>query len=73
MTIPSGAPSAPPGADDAFVADWEAWRARRTAELAAPDGPPSLVATYWLAETAVVPGVPGTWTRKGRWCRPGAR
>ena len=64
MTIPSGAPSAPPGADDAFVADWEAWRAWRTAELAAADGPPSLAATYWLAETAVVPGVPGTWTEK---------
>lgn len=64
---PSGTRGTPrPGRTvaDAFVADWEAWRARRAAMLCAPDGPPSLVATYWLAETGSVPGVAGTWSEK---------
>jgi uncharacterized protein (DUF1684 family) len=44
------------------VADWERWRSRRLAALRAPDGPPALVATYWLADTDVVPGVDGIWS-----------
>jgi uncharacterized protein len=69
LTVPSDAESGPRPAADAvvtgvFVADWEAWHARRVAELCAPDGPPSLVATYWLAETDTVPGVAGTWSDK---------
>jgi uncharacterized protein (DUF1684 family) len=64
MTIASGGPSAPLSAYGPFAADWERWRAWRAHELGAPDGPPSLVATYWLAETAVVPGVPGRWREK---------
>jgi len=48
----------------AFVADWEAWHDQRIAALSARDGPPTLVATYWLAETSVIPGVNGTWREK---------
>jgi hypothetical protein len=55
----------PPDGCDAFVADWERWHARRIDALRAPDGPPTLVATYWLAETDAVPGVAGTWGEKG--------
>jgi uncharacterized protein (DUF1684 family) len=43
------------------VNDWEAWRAHRLSALRAEDGPPALVATYWLDETDSVPGVDGTW------------
>ncbi len=41
--------------------DWERWRAARLAALNADDGPPTLVATYWLDETDRVPGIDGTW------------
>jgi uncharacterized protein (DUF1684 family) len=57
----SAAPAPSPGAD-ALVADWERWRARRLEALRAPDGPPALAATYWLADSAVVPGVNGIWS-----------
>jgi hypothetical protein len=45
-----------------FVAEWQAWHNRRLVMLGAPADPPSLVATYWLAETSEVPGVTGTWS-----------
>jgi uncharacterized protein len=50
------------GQTSEFVRDWERWRAARDKALNAPDGPPALVATYWLMHTDTVPGVPGTWS-----------
>jgi uncharacterized protein (DUF1684 family) len=47
---------------DAFVADWERWHLRRLEVLTAVDGPPTLAATSWLADSNVVPGVDGTWS-----------
>ncbi len=49
-------------AGDPLVAEWERWHSRRLAALRAPDGPPTLVATYWLADTNIVPGVDGIWS-----------
>jgi hypothetical protein len=49
---------------EGFVAKWQAWHNRRLVALGAPAGPPSLVATYWLAETSEVPGVPGIWSER---------
>lgn len=48
-----------------FVRNWESWRAKRAEALNAPDGPPALVATYWLSDSEVVPEVPGTWSETG--------
>lgn len=47
---------------DPFLEDWEQWHAARLDRLNGPDGPPTLVATYWLDETGAVPGVPGRWS-----------
>ncbi len=41
--------------------DWQRWRAARLAALNVEDGPPALVATYWLDEREHVPRVAGTW------------
>jgi uncharacterized protein len=57
--------TAPSAKDEHFIGDWQTWRAHRLTALHAPDGPLTLVATYWLAETDVVPGVPGTWAKRG--------
>jgi len=62
MAANSRDPIAATAADDAFVADWQGWRSRRLAALTAPDGPPTLVATYWLTGSDVVPGVGGVWS-----------
>ncbi len=43
------------------MSDWDSWRAERLAALNAEDGPPALVATYWLDETDRIPGVAGSW------------
>lgn len=51
--------------DEEFSREWENWRTQRLAALRAPDGPPTLVATHWLAETEPVPGVPGRWSQTG--------
>src|SRR5580658_8290456 len=45
-----------------FIGEWQQWHARRLAALSAPDGPPTLVATHWLATSDVVPGIDGTWS-----------
>ncbi len=50
--------------DDSFTAALEEWLAARTAALHAPDGPPTLQATYWLDESDTVPGVPGRWLER---------
>lgn len=49
---------------DPFTEDWERWHAARLERLNAVDGPPTLVATHWLDESDVVPGVPGRWSAR---------
>ena len=64
MTTTTRDVTVPSNENDAFVTDWEAWHDQRISALNAPDGPPTLVATYWLEETNVVPGVDGTWSEE---------
>jgi len=49
-------------ATDPFTVAWQQWRAQRDTAVHAPDGPASLVATYWPDESDTIPGVPGSWS-----------
>jgi uncharacterized protein (DUF1684 family) len=62
MAAISKGPVGTSSAAGSFVPDWERWRSGRLAALSAPDGPPALAATHWLATTKVVPGIDGTWS-----------
>jgi uncharacterized protein len=62
MDAISNRPVATSSGAGSFVADWQRWRSRRLAALSAPDGPPTLAATHWLATTNVVAGIEGTWS-----------
>jgi uncharacterized protein (DUF1684 family)/alkanesulfonate monooxygenase SsuD/methylene tetrahydromethanopterin reductase-like flavin-dependent oxidoreductase (luciferase family) len=50
-------------APDLAFSDWEQWRERRAASVAAPDGPLALTATHWLEdlEDGEAPDLPGRW------------
>ncbi|WP_037908053.1 DUF1684 domain-containing protein [Actinacidiphila yeochonensis] len=48
-------------------AEWERWRARRTAAVSTPHGPLALVGTYWLDDypDGELPALPGRWRPQG--------
>jgi uncharacterized protein (DUF1684 family) len=48
-----------------LTAQWERWRAARLAAVNGPDGPPTLVATYWLNDPEGIPAAAGRWTLRG--------